>query len=109
VPQPLIAQNVPLGDVIGCVVPADFLVTAGVSHWGAYAVLAALARLRPDWSAIFLDSMDPNIDQSIVEAMVQNGPAVDGVTLARAATIDGLEMATHHRVLARIVALARSG
>ncbi|MDB5404220.1 MAG: hypothetical protein JWQ55_6238, partial [Rhodopila sp.] len=26
-------------------VPADFLIAAGVSHWGAYAMLAALAVL----------------------------------------------------------------
>jgi D-glutamate cyclase len=43
VPRALIARHVPLGEMIGCVVPADFLIAAGVSHWGAYAVMAALA------------------------------------------------------------------
>jgi hypothetical protein len=107
VPRPLITQHVPLGDAIGCVVPADFLVTAGVSHWGAYAILAALTDLRPDWTASIKPALTPSLDQSIVEAMVRDGPAVDGVTLARAATIDGLDMTIHHGVLARIAALVR--
>lgn len=107
VPRPLITQHVPLGDAIGCVVPADFLVTAGVSHWGAYAMLAALACSRPDWSVPISHVMVPSLDQTIVEAMVRDGPAVDGVTLARSATIDGLDMTIHHEVLARITALAR--
>jgi hypothetical protein len=109
VPRPLIAQHVPLGDTIGCVVPADFLVTAGVSHWAAYALLAALAQLRVDWSDAIYRIMDADIDRSIVQAMVRGGPAVDGVTLARATTIDGLDMAIHQAMLASIIALVRSG
>jgi D-glutamate cyclase len=109
VPRPLITKHVPLGDAIGCVVPADFLVAAGVSHWGAYALTAALALLRPDWSKHMLSILSPTLDQSIVEAMVRDGPAVDGVTLARAATIDALDLATHHQVLAQIAALVGPG
>jgi D-glutamate cyclase len=104
VPRPLITRHVPLGDAIGCVVPADFLVAAGVSHWGAYAILAALSRLRPDWSAHMTAILNPTLDQSIVETMVRDGPAVDGVTLAGAVTIDALDMSVHHEVLARITA-----
>ncbi len=51
----------PLGEVIGCVVPADHLITAGVSHWGAYALLAALAMLRPDWTAAMLARSRPGV------------------------------------------------
>jgi D-glutamate cyclase len=109
VPRPLIAEHVPLGDAIGCVVPADYLVAAGVSHWGAYAVAAALALLRDDWSASMRSVMDPTLDRSVVEAMVREGPAVDGVTLARSATIDGVVMAAHHEVLAQIAALTWPG
>lgn len=90
-----IVQYVPLGETIGCVVPADFLIAAGVSHWGAYAMLAALAALRPDWSTAMLGGLDPAVDQAVIEAMVRDGPAVDGVSLRREATIDGLSMAEH--------------
>ena len=111
VPRSLIAQHVPLGEMIGCVVPADFLIAAGVSHWGAYALLAALALLRPDWSAAMLAGLDPVLDQAVVEAVVRDGPAVDGVSLRRAATIDALDMERHREVSQAISALVsrRSG
>jgi D-glutamate cyclase len=102
VPRALIAEHVPLGEMIGCVVPADFLITAGVSHWGAYAVLAALAMLRPEWSAAMRTGLTPALDQAVVEAMVRDGPAVDGVSLRREATIDGLDMSMHHAVLGAV-------
>jgi hypothetical protein len=105
VARSLIAQHVPLGDRIGCVVPADFLIAAGVSHWGAYAILAALAMLRPDWSLAMLAGLNPALDRAVVEAMVRDGPAVDGVSLQRAATIDALEMTVHQEVMDRILAI----
>ena len=99
VPRPLIAQHVPLGDLIGCVVPADFLIAAGVSHWGAYGVLAALSLVRPDWCQAMRAALDPLLDQAVVAAMVRDGPAVDGVTLRRSETIDALDMKVHAGVL----------
>jgi hypothetical protein len=107
VDRALIAEHVPLGDRIGCIVPADFLITAGVSHWGAYAMLAALALRRPDWSGRMLDVLDFELDQSIVEATVRDGPAVDGVSLRREATIDALEMDVHHSVMRTIRAIVQ--
>jgi hypothetical protein len=109
VDRALIAEHVPLGDMIGCVVPADFLIAAGVSHWGAYALLAALALRRPDWSSWLLEVLDPGLDQFVVEATVRDGPAVDGVSLRRAATIDALGMEVHHGVLAAILAVVGEG
>ena len=102
VPRHLIARHVPLGDIIGCVVPADFLIAAGVSHWGAYAMLVALAMLRPDWTQAMLSGLTTEIDQSVVEALIRDGPAVDGVSLRREATIDALGMTVHHEVMVAI-------
>src|SRR5262249_49440210 len=39
----LIGGTVPNGEVIACVTPCDHLVVAGVSNWGAYGLMAALA------------------------------------------------------------------
>jgi hypothetical protein len=103
VARPLITLHVPLGDRIGCVVPADFLIAAGVSHWGAYAMLAALAMLRPDWSAAMLSGLDPALDGAVIEAMVRDGPAVDGVSLRRAVTIDALGMAVHRGMMEAVL------
>lgn len=99
VPRALIAQHVPQGAAIGCVTPADFLIAAGVSHWGAYAFLAALALRRTEWLAHITRILDPALDQSVVEATVRDGPAVDGVSLRQAATIDAIPMPEHHALL----------
>jgi len=109
VARPLIAQHVPLGDAIGCVVPADFLIAAGVSHWGVYAILAALAVLRSEWSAGMLTGLNSDLDRAVIEAMVRDGPAVDGVSLRRAATIDALDLEVHHAVLRGIIAIMHNG
>jgi hypothetical protein len=108
VPRRLIAGHVRLGEQIGCVVPADFLVAAGVSHWAAYAMLAALAMLRPDWAGAMWAGLDPGLDRAVIGAMVRDGPAVDGVTLRREATIDGLEMFVHADVMEGVSRLGRA-
>ena len=108
-PAGLIAAHVKHGATIACVTPADHLVMAGVSHWGAYALLAALAVLRPDWRSGLLRALDPVTDQAVLEALVTHGPAVDGVTLRREATIVGVGMALHHRKLTAIRAIVDAG
>jgi hypothetical protein len=108
VPVGLIAANVPLGDRVACVVPADFLITAGVSHWGAYALLAALGVLRPDWADACRAALDPALDQAVVAALVADGPAVDGVTRKQTVMIDSLPMSFHAGVMAAVVGAANT-
>src|SRR3954447_23636674 len=78
-PRELIAQHVDHGETIACVTPARHLIVAGVSNWGAYGLLGALAALRPDWRERLLACLDEKLDQAVLEATVKNGPAVDGV------------------------------
>ena len=106
-PVGLIAASVPLGARIACVTPAEHLIAAGVSHWGAYALIAGLAALRPDWREPFLKCLDPQVDRGILETLVAQGPAVDGVTLGRTLTIDGIGLEAHHALLGDIVAILR--
>jgi hypothetical protein len=106
VARPLIARHVPLGDSIGCVVPADFLIAAGVSHWGAYGLLAALAVCNPAWRGAMRFGLNPALDHRVVEAMVLDGPAVDGVSLRRAATIDGLSMNQHQQMMKAVLGIS---
>jgi hypothetical protein len=108
-PRELIAQHVDHGETIACVTPARHLIVAGVSNWGAYALLGALAALRPDLRERLLVCLDEKLDQAILEATVKNGPAVDGVSRLRTMTVDNLDMAIHHSKLREIRALVRAG
>ncbi len=79
---------------------------AGVSHWGAYALLGALAILRSDWRSSLIERLDERLDRRVLEATLADGPAVDGVSRVQALTIDNLDLATHHEKLRMIRALA---
>ena len=105
-PAAVIAASVRNGEIIACRTAADHLLVAGVSNWGAWGVLAALAVLRPDWRALLLAALDPALDEKILRATVFDGPAVDGVTTVQALTVDGLPMERHHAKLAAIKAAA---
>jgi D-glutamate cyclase len=108
-PRALIAKYVAHGETIACVTPAQHLIVAGVSHWGAYALLGALAILRPDWRSSLIECLDERLDRRVLEATLADGPAVDGVSRVQALTIDNLDLATHHEKLRMIRVLAEGG
>ncbi len=108
-PRELVAQHVDHGETIACVTPARHLIVAGVSNWGAYGLLGALAVLRPDWCERLLACLDDKLDQAVLEATVNNGPAVDGVSRLRTMTVDNLDMTIHHSKLREIRALVQAG
>ena len=108
-PRELIAQHVDHGATIACITPARHLIVAGVSNWGAYALLGALAALRPDWRERLLVCLDEKLDQAVLEATVTNGPAVDGVSRLRTMTVDNLDMTIHHSKLQEIRSLVQAG
>jgi hypothetical protein len=107
-PRELIAQHVDHGATIACVTPARHLIVAGVSNWGAYGLLGALAALRPDWRERLLACLDEKLDQAVLEATVNNGPAVDGVSRLRTMTVDNLDMTIHHGKLREIRELVQA-
>jgi len=105
IPRTLIAQHVDHGETIACVTPARHLIVAGVSNWGAYALIGALAALREDWRLTLLACLDETLDRAVLEAMIEHGPAVDGVSRLPTLTVDNFDIATHHRVLRMIRSL----
>jgi hypothetical protein len=105
-PHALVAAAVRNGAAIACATPADHLIVAGVSNWGAWGLAAAIALLRPDWRAPLLAALDPALDEAILTRMVVDGPAVDGITARSEPTVDGFPLARHHAKLAAIRALA---
>jgi D-glutamate cyclase len=107
-PRAVIAEAITHGERIACVTPARHLIVAGVSHWGAYALLGALAVLQPKWRRSLLACLDPSLDRDILETMLWDGPAVDGVSRLQAPTIDNFELAFHHEKLAAIRRLVKA-
>jgi hypothetical protein len=81
------------GPRIVCRVATDWNIVAGTSNWGAYALAASLHCLRG--SAEALRPWGAEHERRVLEAMVANGPAVDGVTGRREATVDGLPFLTY--------------
>ncbi len=102
VPAALISAHVAHGEMIACATPADHLIAAGVSNWGAYALIGALAVLRCDWRDSLLGCLDADLDGAVLQATVNQGPAVDGVTRAQALTVDSLAAEVHHAKLRAI-------
>jgi hypothetical protein len=108
IPYALIAGHIDNGISIACATAAQHLIVAGVSNWGCYALLGALAVLRVEWRAGLLGVLDERLDAAILAATVSAGPAVDGVTRLQTLTVDGLEPAVHHAKIRAIRALAEA-
>jgi len=100
VPHETIVKNIPNGDLIHCRVATDFLIVAGVSNWGAYALAAGVYVLRGVTPPP--DLFDPDRERAILEVMVRDGPLVDGVTGKQTATVDGLTWEEYAQPLLRI-------
>ena len=94
--QAEVKETVALGGRIGSVVPADFLVVAGVSNWGAYGLVGALSLLKEEELLPTGDEARRHV-LSVVEA-----GGVDGITRERAGTVDGVSLQDNLRLLERI-------
>jgi hypothetical protein len=94
-PRELIARTVPNGERIACVTSCDHLVVAGVSNWGAYGLMAALAVLREPWSAAVAKFLSAERDLAVTRAIVAKAGAVDGVTARNEPTVDGFPAEVH--------------
>ena len=81
-----------VGPRIPCRIATNWNIIAGTSNWGAYALAAAVALLKD--ASENLQFWDADHQQQMLEAIVTNGPAVDGVTGRKEATVDGLPFLT---------------
>ena len=83
-----IRRNIPNGALIACRVPTDYLIVAGVSNWGAYALAAGVALLMN--KSLPPDLFDVEREREILRIMVEKGPLADGATGQHTFTVDGL-------------------
>jgi hypothetical protein len=104
VPWATIRRNIPNGALIACRVPADHLIVAGVSNWGAYALAAGVMLLRGKGDTSLFDA---DRERELLAVMVEKGPLVDGVTGRKTASVDGLAWDQYAGPLVRMGDLLR--
>ena len=78
---------------VPCRIATDWNIIAGTSNWGAYALAAAVLVLRD--AIDVLGPWDGDHELAVLQAMVESGPAVDGITRRREPTVDGLPFLTY--------------
>ena len=85
-----VKEHIPHGEVLCAQIATDVLLPCGVSNWGCYAIMAALAVLTGNLEL----AHTPDLERRLLEASPQIG-LVDGSTGRLDATADGLPLATH--------------
>lgn len=85
---------------IACRIATDHLIVAGVSDWAAYALAAGVCRLRGRSDLITESSVRQQ--EALIETLVRDGGAVDGVTRLAEATVDGLPLELYQQALVGI-------
>lgn len=78
---------------VPCRIACDFNIVSGTSNWGAMALAAGVCLLRDRFDV--LQPWTRERHREWLEHLVENGPAVDGVTGRREATVDGLPFLTY--------------
>lgn len=78
------------GAITACRIPTKATIISGVSNWGAYALGAAVAASCGQRAAV--ETWTSEKQRRLIEAIVRDGGAVDGVTKRREATVDGLPL-----------------
>lgn len=105
-PAGLIARTVPNGEQIACVTSCDHLIVAGVSNWGAYGLMAALAVQRAEWRDVIRKFLTAERDLAVTRAIVDKAGAVDGVTARREPTVDGFGAEIHGALVESLARVA---
>jgi len=81
-------------------VKTDYLISCGISNWGGYALLAGVA-LAAGRSEI-LKKVTRKQERRVLDYLVRNGPAIDGITCKQELSVDGVEFDDYMKVIDRI-------
>jgi hypothetical protein len=82
---------------IACRVATDFTIIGGVSDWAAYALALSVARLRGN--AAVARNWHAEGQRDLIEQMIRQTDAVDGLTRRHEPTVDGLPLEVYLRPL----------
>jgi len=109
----VVKNNIPNGDLIASRTPADFLIVSGVSNWGAYGLIGAMAALKPEYVTALFRHFTGEMEQRYLKASVELGQAVDDSRVDRPGrpqmSIDRLKIDEHIEVIQRIRHVAENG
>lgn len=78
---------------IPCRIATDWTIIAGVSNWGGMALAASVLGLKDQ--ATVMEAWTTRQQLQLLERMVAEGPAVDGITRLPEPTVDGLPFLTY--------------
>jgi hypothetical protein len=78
---------------VACRIATHHTLLAGVSNWGGYALALAVCELLGRGK--LAQRWDLDDQRTLVETLVSQAGAVDGVTRTRQATVDGLPLETY--------------
>jgi Domain of unknown function (DUF4392) len=75
-PKEIIESGIPNGKVVAATTPVDSLIVAGVSNWGGYGLLAAMACTKPALRDVLLRYFNRDMDHRFLSAAVETGQAM---------------------------------
>jgi hypothetical protein len=105
-PHDIVREDIPNGSLIASKTSTDHLIVAGVSNWGGWGLLLAMALTRPALAASLLKDFHPEKDRAFLTAAVEVGQAVDDSRIDRPArpvmSVDRLPWETHASVLEKL-------
>lgn len=105
IPREIIASSVRHGKEIACRIKCDYLIVCGVSNWGASGILLALCLLRSDWKDAILKKLNPEVEFQILEKLVNQNLAIDGIRGIPSLSVDNLSWEFHAEVLKNAIEL----
>jgi len=99
-----VLRHVPHGEVLCAASATDVVLPAGVSNWGCYAILAALALLRDDAAL----AHSAALERRLIEAAPMLG-LIDGSSGKLEPTVDGMPVEVHVAVVSLLAETVRRG
>ncbi|WP_414624036.1 DUF4392 domain-containing protein [Calothrix sp. CCY 0018] len=103
IPREIIVNSIRHGEEIACKIKCDYLIVCGVSNWGATGILLALSLLRLDWKVEIINKLNPEIEFHILETLVNQGLAIDGIRGIPSLSVDNLSWEFHAEVLKKAI------
>jgi D-glutamate cyclase len=107
IPWDSLRRTIAHGGLIGCRILTRYLIVSGISNWGAYGLAAGIRRLRD--APADRELFNPDKEFDILEAMIDAGPLVDGVSGSPTASVDGVEFDRYAEVLKELSTLDNAG